>query len=140
MIRIEKYLQEKPRENKELCYSLLEIGINYYHLISLLWNPGNKTYTDNFLIWKTQEILEILTQSAINYEMSVLDLNNRLIEAMEYFKNADQDTLLQMLGVEIDNHPQNECILSLDLKIAILIKLLDLKGITIEQIFEKYQN
>jgi hypothetical protein len=50
MIRIQNYLKENPREINNTELSLLEIGINYYHLISLLWNPSNKTYTKEFLI------------------------------------------------------------------------------------------
>ena len=50
MKRVQNYLQNNPRETSDLEFALLEIGINYYHLISLIWNKQNKTFTKEFLI------------------------------------------------------------------------------------------
>lgn len=36
MTRVQNYLMDHPKPQQELEMSLLEIGINYYHLISLL--------------------------------------------------------------------------------------------------------
>ena len=139
MIRIQNYLKENPREINNTELSLLEIGINYYHLISLLWNPSNKTYTKEFLIWKTREILEILVSLMIKQNLDVTMLNERMITAIEAFTSIESEMdIYELIGVEIDNHPNNNYALSLDMKMAALFKLLDFKGITIEQIFEKY--
>lgn len=139
MIRIQNYLKENPREINNTELSLLEIGINYYHLISLLWNPSNKTYTKEFLIWKTREILEILVSLMIKQNLDVTVLNERMITAIEAFTSIENEMdIYELIGVEIDNHPNNNYALSLDMKMAALFKLLDFKGITIEQIFEKY--
>lgn len=139
MIRIQNYLKENPREINNTELSLLEIGINYYHLISLLWNPSNKTYTKEFLVWKTREILEILVSLMIRQNLDVTTLNERMITAIEAFTSIENEMdIYELIGVEIDNHPSNNYALSLDMKMAALFKLLDFKGITIEQIFEKY--
>lgn len=139
MTRIQKYLQANPRPTRELEFSLLEIGINYYHLISLFWNPSGKTYTNEFLIWKTREIIEILVSLAIENNLSITDLNQRMLDAIEAFSQIQsEEEIFRIAGVEIDNHPMNSYALSLDMKIASLIKLLDFRGISIDQIFEKY--
>ena len=139
MTRIQKYLSNNPRETKDLELSLLEIGINYFHLISLLWNPQKKTMTKEFLIWKTREILETLVNVAMENGLNVTDLNGRLLDAIEAFSQiTNEEEIFRIIGVEIDNHPNNTYALSLDMKIAALIRLLEFKQITIEQIFEKY--
>lgn len=139
MTRIQNYLQNNPRENvQDLELSLLEIGINYFHIISLLWNPQKKTMTNEFLIWKTREILEILVSVATANGLSLTDLNQRLLDAIEAFSQVQEEEIFRIIGVEVDNHPNNTYALSLDMKIASLIRLLEFKGITIDQIFEKY--
>lgn len=139
MTRVQNYLQKNPRPTQDLELSLLEIGINYYHLISLFWNPTKKTYTNEFLIWKTREIIEILVSLAIANNLSITDLNQRLLDAIEAFSQVkSEDEIFRIAGIEVDNHPNNNYALSLDMKIAALVRLLEFKGITIDQIFEKY--
>ena len=139
MTRVQNYLMDHPKPQQELEMSLLEIGINYYHLISLLWNPTGKTYTNEFLIWKTREIIETLVSIAINNDISITDLNQRLLDAIEAFSQVKEEKeIFSLIGIELDNHPNNSFALSLDMKVASLIRLLEFKNISLDQIFEKY--
>lgn len=140
MIRIYNYLQENPREVKETDMTLLEISINYYHLISLLWNPQNKKYTNDFLIWKTQEILELLT-TILPTEQDVVGFNNAILEWLKSYEKVGEDQALPLMGAigqEFDNYMNNKNAIPIDVKIGVLLKLLSFKNITLEQIFAKY--
>ena len=66
MKKIYEWLKENPRPLKELEYELLEFGINFYHIISLLWEQTTRNHTESFLIWKTREMLEILLNNYLN--------------------------------------------------------------------------
>lgn len=124
---------------QDLELELLEFGINFYHLVSLLWNRTTRKHTDEFLIYKTRELIEILL-SNIDYQQ-VDDLILRMEKADEIIKSIPStEQLFMAMGVEIDNHINNEFGISIEFKLSIILHLLKLRGITEEQIFEKYQN
>lgn len=136
MKKIYEWLKENPRPLKELEYELLEFGINFYHIISLLWEQTTRSHTESFLIWKTREMLEILLN---NVQDGFKDeLVNRISEARNKIQNIEKDALLGYLGCEIEG--SQEYSLSVEFKMAIVLKLLNEKGILDEQIFAKYQN
>lgn len=124
---------------QDLELELLEFGINFYHLVSLLWDRTTRKHTDEFLIYKTRELIEILL-SNIDYQQ-VDDLILRMEKADEIIKSIPStEQLFTAMGVEIDNHINNEFGISIEFKLSIILHLLKLRGITEEQIFEKYQN
>lgn len=124
---------------QDLELELLEFGINFYHLVSLLWDRTTRKHTDEFLIYKTRELIEILL-SNIDYQQ-VDDLILRMEKADEIIKSIPStEQLFMAMGVEIDNHINNEFGISIEFKLSIILHLLKLRGITEEQIFEKYQN
>lgn len=147
MNRVLTYLQNNPRERKgSVEEDLLEIGINFYHIISLLWDRTTHKYTNEFLIWKTREILELFI-SNLPEHVSIEEVQNHYDECMLTIKTECTTSpegyahLFTFLGLEIDNYPNNNYGLPLELKIAMLIFLLEQKaGITVDQIFEKYNN
>ena len=139
---VKQWLQNNPREkNDKIELELLTIGINLYHVLSLIWDKTTRKHTPEFLIYKTQEIIEGFVNSLPD------DVPIELVE--DRVKNAriaisqdaeDIETIMMFFGAEIDNYPGSQYGLTLDFKIGILLHLLNLKGISDKQIFEKYQN
>lgn len=140
MISVKEWLIKNPREKGELELDMLEIAINCYHIISLLWDRTTRKYTDNFLIYKIQETIELFINS-LPEEVDFADLYDRMKESYDQAKKLDikQSDILKLFGREVDNYLGNEYGLVVDVKIVLLIYLLELNGITKEQIFEKYQ-
>lgn len=75
----------------------------------------------------------------MNNDISITDLNQRLLDAIEAFSQVKEEKeIFSLIGIELDNHPNNSFALSLDMKVASLIRLLEFKNISLDQIFEKY--
>ena len=66
------------------------------------------------------------------------ELVNRISEARNKIQNIEKDALLGYLGCEIEG--SQEYSLSVEFKMAIVLKLLNERGISDDLIFEKYQN
>lgn len=139
MEKIIAWLNNNPRTTGELEYEMLEFGINFYHLISLVWNKTTRKHTDDFLIYKTREMIEILL-SNVN-KGSEKEFIDRVKSAMESIKNIADEDLLSLIGADVLGTVDNEGFrVSVEFKIAMVLKFLIDKGISEEQIFEKYQN
>jgi hypothetical protein len=70
-------------------------------------------------------------------------VEERITQARQAIASDSKDNveyILTVYGAEIDNFPGSNYGLTLDFKLGILLHLLNLKGISDEQIFEKYQN
>lgn len=142
MKNVKAWLERNPRAREEkIEQELMKMGITLYHIMSLLWDKTTRKYTNDFVIYKTQELIEMFINS-LPEEVNLDLINERMAAA----KNAimedakDMDSIVDVMGAEIDNYPGSQYGLTIDFKIAILLYALNLKGITEDQIFEKYQN
>lgn len=135
---IKQFLTTNPREKEPLIeYEMLKMSIDYYHIVSLLWEKTTRKFTKEFVIYKTQEILEIFTNNLNENDIEAAD---RLIEqSLNVFQQSNSlDDLFALLGVEFDNYPGCQDGLSIDLKIGALFRILELSGFSKSQILEKY--
>ena len=142
MKTIKEWLALNPREKSQAVeLELLYMGINLYHILSLLWERTTRKYTNEFVIYKTQEILETFINNLPEdvpfeiVEQRISDAKNAIQEDAK-----DIETVMMFFGAEIDNYPGSNYGLTLDFKIGILLYALELKGISKEQILAKYQN
>lgn len=135
---IANWVKDNRKPGEELELELLEFGINFYHIVSLLWDRTTRKHTDEFLIYKTREILEILVA---NVDQTMLDeLTIRINKATEVIESIkEENDLFMALGAEIDNHLENGFGVSIEFKMCIVLNLLKRRGISIDQILEKYQ-
>ena len=139
---IKEWLKNNIREvDNKIELELLYMAINLYHVLSLIWDRTTRKYTNDFLIYKTQEILECFIYNLPeNIPMEIIE--ERIEEgrnvASKEAKNIED--LMIIFGAEVDNYPGSQYGLSLDLKISLLLHGLNLIGISDKQIFEKYQN
>lgn len=135
---IANWVKDNRKPGEELELELLEFGINFYHIVSLLWDRTTRKHTDEFLIYKTREILEILVA---NVDQTMLDeLTIRINKATEVIESIkEENDLFMALGAEIDNHLENGFGVSIEFKMCIVLALLKKRGISIDQILEKYQ-
>ena len=140
---IKKWLENNPREKEEYIeLELLNMAINLYHILSLLWDKTTRKYTNSFVIYKTQELLEqFINNLPDDVPMAIVE--ERITQARQAIASDSKDNveyILTVYGAEIDNFPGSNYGLTLDFKLGILLHLLNLKGISDKQIFEKYQN
>lgn len=137
MERIKQYLVEHPRLKGTIEEEMLEGGIIFYHLVSLLWTKTTHKFTKEFLIWKTREVLEIMMNNLpdnIKWEDFKVRFDDELAAIREDI-SSDTDKAFRILGMDIDNNLN----LTFDFKVAFLIYLLEkTQGITLEEILEKY--
>lgn len=135
---IANWVKDNRKPGEELELELLEFGINFYHIVSLLWDRTTRKHTDEFLIYKTREILEILVA---NVDQTMLDeLTMRINKATEVIESIkEENELFMALGAEIDNHVENGFGVSIEFKLCIVLALLKKRGISMDQILEKYQ-
>lgn len=142
MLRIKNWLKNNPRPHEEkIELELLKMAIDLYHVLSLIWDKTTRKYTDSFLIYKVQELLESFVNSVpedVPYELIDERINNAK-STVSQDCNGTEDALM-FYGAEIDNYPGSQYGLTLDFKIGILLYILEQKGISENQIFEKYQN
>lgn len=142
MKTIKEWLALNPREKSEAVeLELLYMGINLYHILSLLWKRTTRKYTNEFVIYKTQEILETFINNLpedVPFEIVEQRISDAKNAIKEDAKNIE--TVMMFFGAEIDNYPGSNYGLTLDFKIGILLYALELSGISKEQIFAKYQN
>jgi hypothetical protein len=142
MKTIKEWLTLNPREKSEAVeLELLYMGINLYHILSLLWERTTRKYTNEFIIYKTQEILETFINNLpedVPFEIVEQRISDARNAIQEDAKNIE--TVMMFFGAEIDNYPGSNYGLTLDFKIGILLYALELKGISREQILAKYQN
>lgn len=140
---IKKWLENNPREKEEYIeLELLNMAINLYHILSLLWDKTTRKYTNSFVIYKTQELLEQFINN-LPEDVPMAIVEERINQARQAISTDSKDNvehILSVYGAEIDNFPGSNYGLTLDFKLGILLHLLNLKGISDEQIFEKYQN
>ena len=117
------------------------MGINLYHVLSLLWDRTTRKYTNEFIVYKTQEILECFVNN-LPEDVPFEILEQRISDAKNAIQEdaKDIETVMMFFGAEIDNYPGSNYGLTLDFKIGILLYALELKGISREQILAKYQN
>lgn len=135
---IANWVKDNRRPGEELELELLEFGINFYHIVSLLWDRTTRKHTDEFLIYKTREILEILVANVDQTKLDELTMRiNKATEVIESIK--EENDLFMALGAEIDNHVENGFGVSIEFKLCIVLALLKKRGISIDQILEKYQ-
>lgn len=135
---IANWVKDNKKPGEELELELLEFGINFYHIVSLLWDRTTRKHTDEFLIYKTREMLEILVA---NVDQTMLDeLTMRINKATEVIESIkEENELFMALGAEIDNHVENGFGVSIEFKLCIVLALLKKRGISMDQILEKYQ-
>ena len=135
---IANWIKDNKKPGEELELELLEFGINFYHIVSLLWDRTTRKHTDEFLIYKTREMLEILVA---NVDQTMLDeLTMRINKATEVIESIkEENDLFMALGAEIDNHVENGFGVSIEFKLCIVLALLKKRGISMDQILEKYQ-
>ena len=142
MKTIKEWLSQNPREKSDAVeLELLYMGINLYHVLSLLWDRTTRKYTNEFIIYKTQEILECFVNN-LPEDVPFEILEQRISDAKNAIQEdaKDIETVMMFFGAEIDNYPGSNYGLTLDFKIGILLYALELKGISREQILAKYQN
>lgn len=137
MEKIRQFLAEHPRKKGTIEEEMLEGGIIFYHLVSLLWYKTTRKFTKEFLIWQTQEVLEIMMNNLpenINWEDFKVRFNDEM-NAIRKDVGNDMDKAFRILGMDIDNSFN----LTFDFKIAFLIYLLEkTQNITLEEILKKY--
>jgi hypothetical protein len=135
---IANWVKDNRKPGEELELELLEFGINFYHIVSLLWDRTTRKHTDEFLIYKTREILEILVANVDQTKLDELTMRiNKATEVIESIK--EENDLFMALGAEIDNHVENGFGVSIEFKLCIVLALLKKRGISMNQILEKYQ-
>lgn len=142
MKNVKAWLERNPRAREEkIEQELMKMGITLYHIMSLLWEKTTRKYTNDFVIYKTQELIEMFINS-LPEEVNLDLINERMAAAKSAIMEdaKDIDSIVDVMGAEIDNYPGSQYGLTIDFKIAILLYALNLKGITEDQIFEKYQN
>jgi hypothetical protein len=142
MKNVKAWLERNPRAREEkIEQELMKMGITLYHIMSLLWDKTTRKYTNDFVIYKTQELIEMFINS-LPEEVNLDLINERMAAAKSAIMEdaKDMDSIVDVMGAEIDNYPGSQYGLTIDFKIAILLYALNLKGITEDQIFEKYQN
>ena len=142
MKTIKEWLSQNPREKSDAVeLELLYMGINLYHVLSLLWDRTTRKYTNEFIVYKTQEILECFVNN-LPEDVPFEILEQRISDAKNAIQEdaKDIETVMMFFGAEIDNYPGSNYGLTLDFKIGILLYALELKGISREQILAKYQN
>ena len=142
MKNVKAWLERNPRAREEkIEQELMKMGITLYHIMSLLWDKTTRKYTNDFVIYKTQELIEMFINS-LPEEVNLDLINERMAAAKSAIMEdaKDMDSIVDVIGAEIDNYPGSQYGLTIDFKIAILLYALNLKGITEDQIFEKYQN
>lgn len=142
MKNVKTWLERNPRAREEkIEQELMKMGITLYHIMSLLWEKTTRKYTNDFVIYKTQELIEMFINS-LPEEVNLDLINERMAAAKSAIMEdaKDIDSIVDVMGAEIDNYPGSQYGLTIDFKIAILLYALNLKGITEDQIFEKYQN
>lgn len=142
MKNVKAWLEKNPRAREEkIEQELMKMGITLYHIMSLLWDKTTRKYTNDFVIYKTQELIEMFINS-LPEEVNLDLINERMAAAKSAIMEdaKDIDSIVDVMGAEIDNYPGSQYGLTIDFKIAILLYALNLKGITEDQIFEKYQN
>jgi hypothetical protein len=142
MKNVKAWLERNPRVREEkIEQELMKMGITLYHIMSLLWDKTTRKYTNDFVIYKTQELIEMFINS-LPEEVNLDLINERMAAAKSAIMEdaKDMDSIVDVMGAEIDNYPGSQYGLTIDFKIAILLYALNLKGITEDQIFEKYQN
>lgn len=142
MKNVKAWLERNPRVREEkIEQELMKMGITLYHIMSLLWDKTTRKYTNDFVIYKTQELIEMFINS-LPEEVNLDLINERMAAAKSAIMEdaKDIDSIVDVMGAEIDNYPGSQYGLTIDFKIAILLYALNLKGITEDQIFEKYQN
>ena len=142
MKTIKEWLSQNPREKSDAVeLELLYMGINLYHVLSLLWDRTTRKYTNEFIIYKTQEILECFVNN-LPEDVPFEILEQRISDAKNAIQEdaKDIETVMMFFGAEIDNYPGSNYGLTLDFKIGILLYALELSGISKEQILAKYQN
>lgn len=135
---IANWVKDNKKPGEELELELLEFGINFYHIVSLLWDRTTRKHTDEFLIYKTREMLEILVANVDHTMLDELTMRiNKATEVIESIK--EENDLFMALGAEIDNHVENGFGVSIEFKLCIVLALLKKRGISMDQILEKYQ-
>ncbi len=142
MKKVKLWLEKNPIEQVDkIELELLFMAINIYHILSLLWDRTSHKYTKEFIIYKTQLVLETFVNS-IPETFTIEEIDERIKDGRELASREGKDikTILEIFGAEIDNSPMINYGLTVDLKICFLLNALNLIGITDEQIFEKYNN
>lgn len=137
--KIKQYLELNPREKETtLPKELMKMGINLYHIMSLLWDATTRKYTSEYVIYLTQELLEAFVNN-LPEKTDIDEMETRIEEVERIFEEATLNEVIELFGIEVDNCPENKYGLSIDLKIGALLRALNCKGISNYQIFEKYQ-
>ena len=141
MKTIREWLKNNPLKNYVVEQGLFIIGVNIYHIFSLLWEKTTRKYTKEFLIYKAQETMELFI-SMLPEEVDIAVVVERVTEARQTIQKSCStiESMIEILGAEVDNYPGNQYGLSADFKLAFILEGLNAIGISDEQIFEKYQN
>lgn len=141
MQRIKNYLDKNPRKKDIVELELLEAGINFYHIVSLIFETTTRKHTREFLIWKAQETLEIMINNIPN-NVDISQINKRIKDELHAIREEcghDVKAALIMLGAEIDNGPKQEISFPFDFKVAFMIYLLEEnEHITFDDLMAKY--
>lgn len=141
MRRIQQYLKDNPREKSRVELDLLEAGINFYHLVSLMWDRTTRKHTKEFVIWKIREILEIMVGN-LPEDIDISELENRINEEIAAIKQdigSNPREMFALLGMEIDNSSRTKVAFTFDFKVAILIYLAEVvEEISMSEIMAKY--
>ena len=137
---IKEWLQNNPRTKEEKVeLELAKMGIDIYHVLSLVWDKTTRKYTNEFIIYKVQEIMEMFVNN-LPESMPVEVVEERLAESMDIVEKSNNtiEDIVGFFGAEVDNYPKSDYGLTIDLKLACLLKCINLIGISNNQIFEKY--
>ena len=138
--KIKKWLLNNPREKEEKVeLELAKMGINIYHVLSLVWDKTTKKYTKEFIIYKIQEVIEMYVNSLPDYIPTEL-VEEKIKECMDVAENNSVtiEDIVYAFGSEVDNYSGSKYGLVIELKIACLFRCANLIGISNNQIFEKY--
>ena len=86
---IKEWLQNNPRTKEEKVeLELAKMGIDIYHVLSLVWDKTTRKYTNEFIIYKVQEIMEMFVNN-LPESMPVEIVEERLVESMDIVEKSN---------------------------------------------------
>lgn len=139
--KVREWLKINKREEVIVEQGLFLIAMNTYHVLSLLWEKTTRKYTNEFLIFKAQEIVEILT-SILPEDVDSFLVQSRMDDGYNVAKEncSSVENIIELIGVDFDNYPGSRYGMPADFKIGILLYALEMKGINKELIIKKYES
>lgn len=138
--KVKKWLLNNPRKKEEkIELELAKMGIDIYHVLSLVWDKTTRKYTNEFIIYKIQEVIEMFVNNLPDF-LSTEEVEERLKQCMGIAENGSEtiEDIIYAFGSEVDNYSGSKYGLAIDLKLACLLRCANLIGISNNQIFEKY--